>query len=49
MGRERKARDAKAAVFKRVYGMTPDMFHKMGSSLQKEFDTPHKRGADLQN
>jgi hypothetical protein len=44
MGRGRKAVDAKAVLFKRLYGVKPDTFHKMLSILQKEFDALHKNG-----
>jgi hypothetical protein len=34
MRRERKALYAKVAIFKRVYGVTPDTFHKMSLILK---------------
>jgi hypothetical protein len=44
MGRAKKASNAKAVLFKRLYGVKPDTFHKMLSILQKEYDTLHKKG-----
>jgi hypothetical protein len=44
MGREKKAQDAREALFKRLYGIKPDTFHNMLSILQKEFDALHKNG-----
>ena len=44
MGRERKAQDAKEALFKRLYGVKPATFTKMLSILQKEFDAMHRNG-----
>jgi hypothetical protein len=44
MGRGKKAQDAEAVIFKRVYGVTPGTFNKMLSILQKEFVALHKRG-----
>jgi hypothetical protein len=44
MGRGKKAQDAKAVLFKRLYGITPGTFHKMLLILQKEFNTLHKNG-----
>jgi hypothetical protein len=38
MGRGKKAQDAKAVLFKRLYGVKPGTFQKMLSILQKEFD-----------
>jgi predicted DNA-binding protein YlxM (UPF0122 family) len=32
------------AVFKRLYGVTPDTFEKMMTILQKEYDKIHKAG-----
>jgi hypothetical protein len=40
----KKAADAKAVRFKRLYGVNPVTFHKMLSILQKEFDILHKNG-----
>ena len=44
MGRGKKAQDAKAVLFKRLYGVKPGTFQKMRSILQKEFDALHKNG-----
>ena len=44
MGRGKKAQDAKEALFKRLYGVKPDTFHKMLSILQKKFNILHKNG-----
>jgi hypothetical protein len=44
MGRGKKARDAKDALFKRLYGVKADTFNKMLSILQKGFDALHKSG-----
>jgi hypothetical protein len=44
MGRGKKAQDTKDVLFKRLYGVKPDTFHKMLSILQKEFDILHKNG-----
>ena len=44
MGRGKRAADAKAALFKRLYGVKPDTFVKMKSILQKEFDYLHRDG-----
>jgi hypothetical protein len=44
MSREKKAKDAKEALFKRLYGVKPDTFRKMLIILQKEFGVLHKRG-----
>jgi hypothetical protein len=41
---EKKAADTKAVLFKRLYGVKPDIFHKMLVILQKEFDALHKNG-----
>jgi hypothetical protein len=38
--------DAKDALFKRLYGVKPDAFHKMPSILQKEFDASHKNAGE---
>jgi predicted DNA-binding protein YlxM (UPF0122 family) len=35
---------SKEALFKRLYGVTPDTFDKMMSILQKEYDTLHLSG-----
>ncbi|GHU30446.1 hypothetical protein FACS1894172_03750 [Spirochaetia bacterium] len=44
MGRGKQASDAKAVVFKRLYGVKPDTFDKMMSILQKEYALLHKKG-----
>jgi hypothetical protein len=44
MGTRKKTTDAKAALFKRLYGVKPETFDKMLSILQKEFDALHKNG-----
>jgi benzoyl-CoA reductase/2-hydroxyglutaryl-CoA dehydratase subunit BcrC/BadD/HgdB len=44
MGRGKKARDAKEALFKRLYGVKPATFSQMLSILQKEFNEMHKSG-----
>jgi hypothetical protein len=49
MGREKKAADGQAVLFKRLYGVKPDTFHAMLLILQKEFDALYKNGASIQN
>ena len=44
MRKRKKAADAKAIVFKRLYGVQPDTFEKMKGILQKEFDILHRKG-----
>jgi hypothetical protein len=44
MGRGKKARDAKEALFERLYGVKPATFSQMLSILQKEFNAMHKNG-----
>jgi hypothetical protein len=44
MGREKKAQEAKEALFKRLYGVKPATFNQMLSILQKEFNEMHKSG-----
>ncbi|MDR2942550.1 MAG: transposase family protein, partial [Treponema sp.] len=44
MGRGKKAKNAKEALFKRLYGVKPDTFNQMMSILQKEFNEMHKSG-----
>jgi hypothetical protein len=44
MGRGKKAADAKAVLFKRLYGVKPATFEKMRSILQKKYDALHKKG-----
>jgi hypothetical protein len=43
MGKKKKA-DAKAVLFKRLYGVKPATFKKMLSVLQKEYDILHEKG-----
>jgi hypothetical protein len=49
MGRGKKGQNAEAVLFKRLYGVTPDIFTKMLSMLQKEFDELHKNGVNHPN
>ena len=42
--RGEKAGDAKAVLFKRLYGVKPDTFEKMRSILQKAYDALHQKG-----
>jgi hypothetical protein len=49
MGTRKQEADAKAVLFKRLYGVKPDTFDKMVSILQKEFVALHKNGASLPN
>jgi hypothetical protein len=44
MGRGKKAKNAKEALFKRLYGVKPATFIRMLAILQKEFNEMHKRG-----
>jgi hypothetical protein len=44
MGRRKKAEDAEAVLFKRLYGVKPGTFEKMLSILQREYDTLHQKG-----
>ena len=44
MGRRKKASDAKAVLFKRLYGVKPDTFKKMLSILQGKYDALHQNG-----
>ena len=44
MSRGKKAKNAKDALFKRLYGVKPATFTKMLVILQKEFTAMHKRG-----
>ncbi|MDR2050118.1 MAG: transposase family protein, partial [Treponema sp.] len=44
MGREKKVEEDKAVLFKRLYGVKPDTFHKMVSILQGEYDALHQKG-----
>jgi transposase-like protein len=45
MGKEKKAADAQAVLFKRLYGVKPDTFGKMLSILQKKYDALHQKGS----
>ncbi|MDR1220120.1 MAG: hypothetical protein LBK73_11025 [Treponema sp.] len=47
--RAKKEMDAKDALFERLYGVKPGVFHKMLFILQKEFDVLHKKmgGGDI--
>jgi hypothetical protein len=40
---KKKASDAQAVLFKRLYGVKPDTFGKMLSILQKEYDALHQK------
>jgi hypothetical protein len=42
-GREKTA-DAKAVLFKRLYGVKPDAFKKMRPILQRKYDALHRNG-----
>ena len=44
MGNGKKATEAKAVVFKRLYGVQPGTFEQMKRILQKEFDILHRNG-----
>jgi hypothetical protein len=44
MRRVKKAGEAKAALFKQLYGVKPNTFHKMLSILQREYDALHQKG-----
>jgi hypothetical protein len=44
MRKGKKAANAKAVLFKRLYGVKPVTFEKMRSILQKEYDTLHQNG-----
>jgi hypothetical protein len=44
MGRGKKAADAEAVFFKRLYGVKPDTFREMLSVLQKEYGVLHQKG-----
>jgi hypothetical protein len=44
MRKGKKAEDAKAVLFKRLYGVKPGTFEKMKEILQKAFDELHKQG-----
>ncbi|MDR2483562.1 MAG: transposase family protein, partial [Treponema sp.] len=44
MGRRKKAAEAKAVLFKRLYGVKPGTFEKMRSILQREYEALHRNG-----
>jgi hypothetical protein len=44
MGKGKKAVDAEAVLFKRLYGVKPVTFHTMLLMFQKEFNALHKNG-----
>ncbi|MDR2483764.1 MAG: hypothetical protein LBD55_00005 [Treponema sp.] len=44
MRKGKKAGDAKAVIFKRLYGVKPGTFEKMKEILQEAFDELHKQG-----
>jgi len=44
MGREKKAKNAKDVIFKRLSGVAPETFELMKSILQKEYDKLHSLG-----
>jgi hypothetical protein len=44
MRKGKKAEDAKAVLFKRLYGVKPDTFEKMKAILQAAFNELHKQG-----
>jgi benzoyl-CoA reductase/2-hydroxyglutaryl-CoA dehydratase subunit BcrC/BadD/HgdB len=44
MGKGKEAADAKAVLFKRLYGIKPDTFKNILSILQKEYDALHQKG-----
>jgi hypothetical protein len=44
MRKGKKAEDAEAVLFKRLYGVKPGTFEKMKEILQKAFDELHKQG-----
>jgi hypothetical protein len=44
MRKGKKAANAKAVLFKRLYGVKPATFGKMRSVLQKEYDVLHQKG-----
>jgi hypothetical protein len=47
MGRGKKAADAKAVLFKRLYGEKPGTFEKMPSILQMEYDALRRNDCKL--
>ncbi|MDR0721610.1 MAG: hypothetical protein LBF75_02285 [Treponema sp.] len=44
MEKEKELADAKAVLFKRLYGVKPSTFENMLSILQREYDALHKKG-----
>jgi hypothetical protein len=44
MEKEKKAADAEADLFKRLYGVKPRIFEKMLAILQREYDALHQKG-----
>jgi hypothetical protein len=44
MGQGKPAEDAKEATFKRLFGVKTEIFEKMESMLQKEYDKLHRHG-----
>jgi hypothetical protein len=46
MEKEKEAADAKAVLFKRLYGVKPAAFEKMQSILQKEYNALHQKGGN---
>jgi predicted DNA-binding protein YlxM (UPF0122 family) len=44
MRKGKQAPDAKAVLFKRLYGVKPDTFEKMKTILQKEFGVLYRQG-----
>jgi hypothetical protein len=44
MEKEKEVADAKAVLFKRLYGVKPAAFEKMLSILQKEYNALHQKG-----
>ena len=44
MKRKKKATNAKAVLFKRLYGIKPGTFKKILSILQKEYNALHQKG-----
>jgi hypothetical protein len=44
MKKGKKAVNANAALFKRLYGVKPDTYKKMPSILQIEYDALHQKG-----
>ncbi|MDR0760551.1 MAG: hypothetical protein LBF74_10660 [Treponema sp.] len=49
MEKKKEAEDAKAALFKWLYGVKPQTFEKMLSILQREYNALHRKGANRQN